>query len=262
MRITALVENQSEGELKPKHGLSLHIETSKHNILFDLGPDGTLFENAKIRQIDLTRIDTVIISHGHGDHGGALEEFIEVNKTAKIYIQRKAFEKHYAKLLFFKVNIGINPNLVNNPQIVLIDGDYQIDDELALFTVKDTSKCYSKANDTLYTEHAKDDFSHEQNLMIYDNTNTLIMGCGHAGIINILEKATKYQPKVCFGGYHLYNPLNKKTVSDTALDEIAQEMAKYDIMFYTYHCTGQKAYQYLSKHLNIHYLSCGQMIEI
>ncbi|GAA0797951.1 hypothetical protein GCM10008910_21560 [Faecalicatena orotica] len=47
MKITALVENESKCELKSKHGLSLYIETQKHKILFDIGPDRTLFENAK-----------------------------------------------------------------------------------------------------------------------------------------------------------------------------------------------------------------------
>lgn len=75
MKITALVENQSNCELKAVHGLSLYIETAKHKLLFDLGPDDTLFENAEKRGIDLGRVDTVVISHGHSDHGGPLGSF-------------------------------------------------------------------------------------------------------------------------------------------------------------------------------------------
>lgn len=110
MKITALVENETKGELKSKHGLSLYIETPKHKILFDVGPDKTLFENAEKRNIDLSRVDTVIISHGHIDHGGALKQFLKINSTAKIYIQRKAFEKHYIKLLFIKWMLGLIKN--------------------------------------------------------------------------------------------------------------------------------------------------------
>ncbi|WP_242831347.1 hypothetical protein [Desulfitobacterium dehalogenans] len=62
MKITALVENQTKCELKAKHGLSLYIETQKHKILFDLGPDNTLFDNAKTRGIDLLRL-TQLLSH-------------------------------------------------------------------------------------------------------------------------------------------------------------------------------------------------------
>lgn len=75
MKITALVENVSTSDLKAKHGLSLYVETKKHNLLFDLGPDQTLFKNAKKRNIDLKKVDSVIISHGHVDHGGAMKNF-------------------------------------------------------------------------------------------------------------------------------------------------------------------------------------------
>ena len=51
MKIISLVENTTKSELKAKHGLSLYIETKKHKILFDLGPDKTLFENAVKRNI-------------------------------------------------------------------------------------------------------------------------------------------------------------------------------------------------------------------
>ena len=88
MRITALVENRSDCGLIPVHGLSLYIETERHKLLFDLGPDDTLLKNAEKRGIDLGEVDTVVISHGHYDHGGALAAFLQVNQMAKVYVQR------------------------------------------------------------------------------------------------------------------------------------------------------------------------------
>lgn len=262
MKITALVENRSESDLKPVHGLALYIETQKHKILFDLGPDDTIFENAGKRGIALADVDTVILSHGHSDHGGALEHFLQVNKTAKIYVQKKAFEPHYSKAFFWKVSIGIEEKLQTHPQIVLLEGDYQIDNELCLFIVSQTDKCRSSANDQLYSEDGRDDFSHEQNLIIQESETVLIMGCGHAGIVNILEKAKDFHPKFCIGGYHLFSPFTKKTVSEALLYEIAEELLKYpDMRFYTCHCTGTKAYDYLRGKLkNMNYLSCGETI--
>lgn len=263
MKITALVENHSNSELIGKHGLSLYIETSNHKILFDVGPNNALFKNSKTRGIDLSEIDIVILSHGHMDHGGALEEFLTINQTARVYVQRKALEKHYSKFLFLKINVGISPSIQKHPQVVLVDGDYVIDEELMLFTVQSTKKYYSSANNALYTDTGQDDFSHEQNLMIFNNTNVLVMGCGHAGIVNILERAIQYQPTVCVGGYHLFNPFTKKTVSSKLLDRIATELQNYDIRYFTCHCTGRQAYHYLSKRLdNMHYLSCGETIKI
>lgn len=264
MKIISLVENKTRSECRAKHGLSLYIETVKHNILFDLGSGKTLFENAQKRNIDLSKIDVVIISHGHVDHGGALQKFLEVNSTAKIYIQKKAFEPHYSKMLFIKVPVGIDKKIVCNKQVVLLNGDYVIDDELRLITVSKTDKCHSPVNDALYDKDGKDNFSHEQHLIISEKNVALIMGCGHSGIVNIMEKANPYNPKVCVGGFHLYNPITKKSVSNELLDDISKELERYtQTEFYTCHCTGLKAFRYLSKKLlNLSYLYCGDSIEI
>ena len=264
MKIIALVENQSKCELKAKHGLSLYIETAKHKILFDLGPDGTLFENAEKLGVELSGVDTVIISHGHMDHGGALRRFLEINTKAKIYVQKKAFEPHYSKFLFAKVGVGLDTSLERHPQIVLVEGDCEIDEELTLFVAKKQDKYYSSANKSLYDKDGQDTFLHEQNLIIKENQTVLIMGCGHKGVVNILEKAAIYHPTLCVGGYHLMNPTTRRTVSKDLLANIAQELEKYkDIKFYTCHCTGEAAFQYLSSRMdNMFYLSCGEQIEV
>lgn len=264
MKITALVENKSNCDLAPVHGLALYIETGNHKLLFDLGPDDTLLQNAKKRGIDLEQVDTVIISHGHYDHGGALAAFLEVNHSAKIFIQRRAFEKHFSKPLgFVKVPIGLDRKLMEHPQVVLLDGERRIDGELLLFTVAETAKCHSTANDTLYDEAGPDIFSHEQNLMIFGEKNVLIMGCGHCGVVNILERAREYGPSVCVGGYHLIVPVTKKSVPQEILEGIAGELKRYDMDFYTCHCTGEEAYQFLSERVpRMRYLSCGEEIVI
>ena len=45
------------------------------------------YRNAKALGVDLTTVDTVIISHGHYDHTGGLLAFVKLNPNAKIYIQ-------------------------------------------------------------------------------------------------------------------------------------------------------------------------------
>lgn len=262
MKAIMLVENQSVGECKAAHGLSLYIETPDHRLLFDLGPDRTFLENAGKLGVGLEKVDTVIISHGHYDHGGGLEEFLKLNSKARVYIQKNAFEPHYSTAQGKARNIGLKPELASHPQVVLLEGDFQIDRELELFTVTGQENCHSQANDVLLDEKGRDAFAHEQNLLIHGEDPVLIMGCGHKGVVNIMEKASKWNPKVCIGGFHLNIPATGKAVPQNVLEEIAVQLKKYDTRFYTCHCTGQEAYDYLAQRMKIQYLRCGEGLEI
>lgn len=264
MKITCLVENTSKTACKAKHGLSLYIETPLHKLLFDVGPDDTFIKNAETCGVDLTAVDTVVISHGHYDHGGGLSAFLAQNPTAQVYIQRGAFDPHYNKTGLLKLPIGIDPKLMQHPQVHLLDGDAVIDDELSVFTVSDTSKCRSPMNDVLLDDNGKDSFSHEQNLVIHTDPVVLITGCGHCGIVNIMEKAAPFKPAVCIGGFHLFNPVLRKTAPDALLSAIADILKEYDgTVFYTCHCTGEKAFRLLSQKAgNVRYLACGDMLTV
>lgn len=187
-----------------------------------------------------------------------------MNTSAKIYVQRGAFVAYYSRALPLKVYIGLDKKLESHPQLILLDGDYQIDSDLSLFTVRDASRCYSEANDTLYAGDLRDNFSHEQNLIIQEEKAALVMDCGHTGIVNIMERAKQYPPALCVGGYHLFNPSTKKTVSAELLGEIAKELKQYPLtQFYTCHCTGTEAFDFLAQQMpNMSYLSCGETVEL
>ena len=77
MRIISLVENTSVNDaIKAEHGLSLYIESKNYKILFDMGQTDLFLKNAKRLGVDLSQVDIAILSHGHYDHGGGLEEFL------------------------------------------------------------------------------------------------------------------------------------------------------------------------------------------
>ena len=263
MKIISLVENTTKKDFKTAHGLSLYIETGLHKILFDVGPDETLFENTEKLKVNLEDVDTVIISHGHYDHGGALEKFLKVNSKAKIWAQKDAFyKKHFSGNR--EKDIGLKEELAESPRFMLLEGGVRIDDELEIFTINDSSKCHSEANDCLYEEDKQDKFNHEQYLLIHGERPVLVLGCGHKGIVNIMDAAQKYKPAYCVGGYHLFNPNTNVTIPDNVLEEIAQNMKGIEgIQYYTCHCTGTKAYAYLKERLdNINYLACGDELMI
>ena len=96
MKIVTLLENTAcREDLTAEHGLSLYIETGAHKILFDAGQTGAFADNAEKLGVDLGKAEFAVLSHGHNDHGGGLGRFLEINETAKIYVNQYAFEPHY-----------------------------------------------------------------------------------------------------------------------------------------------------------------------
>lgn len=60
------------------HGLSLLITATRgnqlHTVLFDSGPEEYAFErNAARLKLDLGAVESVVLSHGHWDHGAVVE---------------------------------------------------------------------------------------------------------------------------------------------------------------------------------------------
>ncbi|MGE5629322.1 MAG: MBL fold metallo-hydrolase [Solirubrobacterales bacterium] len=272
MKIITLLENRTiSKEYDTRHGLSLYIETFNHKILFDMGPDATFAKNAVKLGVDLKEVDIAVISHGHYDHGGGLETFLKLNSKASIYIGKGAFNKHYKKILrYFNYNIGLNNKLVYNNRITFVDEFLKIDEELILFGDIQGNLLYPPGNKTLYKKYAvgvkRDDFQHEINLLIRENTkHTLFCGCAHKGIINIISKAKLIAADnidFVLGGFHLMR-INQND-SKGFLDELSKYLKSSNALkFYTCHCTGENAYNYLKNDMeNLYEIKTGEIIEI
>ena len=273
IKITTLVENTSlSPEYKSKHGLSLYIETTNHKILFDLGSNDLFVENAERLGIDIRTIDTVVISHGHTDHAGALRKFLEINPTAKIYIKESAFDKHYTKVMGIPFYAGADIKLKDNRQFIFTTDSYMIDEELRLFSGIKGRKLFSQSNNQLLTKKnhkfVLDSFDHEQYLVIEDeNQKVLISGCSHNGIVNIMEeiqRAASEKFTHVIGGFHLFNPISKKYEKDELIRDVAECLKQYNCKYYTCHCTGPKAYEKMKEIMGerLNYLSTGSRLQI
>ncbi len=273
MILKVLVENTAvSSEYQSKHGVCFYIETGGHKILFDIGSNDLFLKNAEKMGVDISEVDTVIISHGHKDHGGALKLFLEKNHTAKIYIHKNAFEKHYIKVLGIYFNVGIDASLKSHPQVILTNGITSIDDQLLLFADVQERKLCSKSNDSLYAKKNEkiclDDFSHEQSLIVTEGKKKiLIAGCSHAGIVNIKRKAEEIMGSrltYVIAGFHLYNPASGRKESDNLIRAIGEQLKDDGTHYYTCHCTGKKAFAVLKGVLSdkLSYLSTGAVLEL
>lgn len=267
MKFITLIENTStDKEYISNHGLSLYIETAQSKLLMDCGPDNGFIKNASKLGIDLSSIDFLIISHFHYDHSGGLKYFLRINNHAKVLLSNKAFDEYYA---VSKKNqmllIGLDKNLSQNKQIVLVDDEFQISDNINVvgnfnykFDNPLNDKFYKKQNGNLIV----DDFSHEIALIIKEyNKNILISGCFHSGVINMIEKTNhiiKGKTTHVIGGFHLAGR-DERTVSKEYIIRLTRYLSENNIKCYTGHCTGKIGYDELKKNLNdkIHYIATG-----
>ena len=256
MIVKVLVENTSlNDDFLNEHGLSIYVETSHHKILFDLGQTGIFLNNAVSLGINIRDIDTVVISHGHYDHGGALGKFLTHNSKAKVYLRKDAFDTHLSIHNDVKRDIGLDKKLKDNERIVYVDKEIDIDEELTIFADIKTKDFISKSNDNLYSVVdgyiVHDDFSHEQSLLIRDHGKSLLLaGCAHRGIVNILRRATELNKKdvdYCIGGFHLSSPRTGKRESDELINKVSKELLKFNTKYFTCHCTGIEVYNILKE---------------
>ena len=253
MKIVTLVENTSADEsCIAEHGLSIYIETEKHKLLLDTGQTDAVVKNAEVLGIDLSAVDTVILSHGHYDHSGGILPFSQVNHTAKIIMQRKATEPHFNGERY----IGIDRTILDLPDVQLIDGDVQLDEELFLFSGITGRRCYPQGNRKLSRMEnglqVPDDFAHEQCLVITQNGRRwLLSGCSHNGILNILDKYREIfgnVPDYVVTGFHMMKKDGEHTEKEKAvIVQTAEELAKMNTVFYSGHCTGIPAFELMKE---------------
>ena len=80
-------------------GYAVLVEYGGKRILFDTGnnPD-ILAQNAKAKDIDLSKLDFVVMSHRHGDHMVGLAYLLRVNPKVTIYAPKEAFGVYGADL--------------------------------------------------------------------------------------------------------------------------------------------------------------------
>ena len=275
MRIVNLAEDtMGVPECTPEHGMSFYIETESHCLLFDTGASELTWKNAEHLGVDLKKVDTVIISHGHYDHAGGVQSFVDINPDAKIYIQASAAGEFFRKREGnggYKY-IGIDPGIPTLPQVTLLDGDCTIDEELSLFTgVKgkrmkpDTAKILKERKNGRYVADA---FRHEQYLVISEgDQKVLLSGCAHNGLLNILDHFQSLygcMPDSVISGLHLSKKHDFTEEEAEEIRALAKELDAISTVIYTGHCTGIPAYKILKEELGsqIQYVHCGQLVPI
>lgn len=270
MKVTVLVENSIDkgidgaDNLESAHGLALYIEIEKHKILFDIGPDDKIINNAEIMGIDLTQVDTVIISHGHNDHGGGLEAFFKINSKARVYLHKYATDDLYSSGPGRRpAYIGLDKELIerNSSRFTFIEKDMEIFPGLKIFEHIEGQFPRSITNGNLSRKEEDkmmpDDFRHEivASLEI-EGSRYIFTGCAHSGIVNMVNRVLKdsREPEVSavFGGFHLYSGGQMLNAPPEYLEALIKELKALGMDYYSGHCTGHHNFNVIKEELGPH----------
>lgn len=265
MKISVLIENSlcssAHKDLKAEHGLCLHIAHNDKNILFDTGRSELFARNAEKMNINLAEVDYLVVSHAHADHGGGLKRFFEINQKAEVYMHRLASEKFYTKiggLVPYYIGLDSDALNENKSRIHFIDGNTSVTESIQLLVNFPHQFPLPKSNLSLYMKDKSgfmhDTFRHETVMIIKEaDKNVVFTACSHSGIVNMVEKAREYlhgeKMDAVFGGFHTFNPINRKNESNEYLDLLAANLQKYPTVFYTGHCTGKRNFDRLKEKL-------------
>lgn len=264
MRVITLVENTAlSPELEAEHGLSLFLETNGRRLLFDMGQSPAFARNAGRLGVDLSAVDTAILSHGHYDHGGGLAEFLRQNTAAPVYLSAFAFEPHRNGR---SRDIGLSPALRDCGRLRFVAADTDLGDGLSLSPCAGAAPVVPVDSAGLFTcregRLLPEDFRHEQYLTAEEGGRRIVFsGCSHRGILNIVHWL---RPDVLIGGFHFKHLDLQKAEHRAVLEDTARRLLDSGAVFYTCHCTGEAAYRFLKERMGdrLHALSTGSVLTL
>jgi 7,8-dihydropterin-6-yl-methyl-4-(beta-D-ribofuranosyl)aminobenzene 5'-phosphate synthase len=242
-------------------GYAALVEYGGKRILFDTGNNPEILaRNAKAKNIDLSKLDFVVMSHRHGDHMGGLSHVLTVNPRVKIYAPKEGFGIYGADLpsTFYRKDPSLPPEQRYYggapPEIMRFGSAWPG----ANFQLVDKSAEVAPDIHLIALVSDKPGTLELRELSLAINTSdgmVIVVGCSHPGIDKIVEAATAINPRIHFiaGGLHLV------VASDADIAKIVTTL--HDTFKVEYvapgHCTGEPAFTALRRAFGDHYLYAG-----
>ncbi|MDI6886831.1 MAG: MBL fold metallo-hydrolase, partial [archaeon] len=98
--------NPGKTGLKSSWGFSCLVKTEGKQFLFDTGGDSSiLLDNMKNMNIDPTKMNSIILSHTHGDHTGGLFGLLKINYEINVYLSHSSLNGFKEKVKSFGTKI-------------------------------------------------------------------------------------------------------------------------------------------------------------
>lgn len=251
MKITILTENRNcDNNCINENGLSIYIEMNDNKLLLDSGITNAFLKNAETLGINLDEVNTIVLSHGHWDHGNGLK-YINTKKTLilhpECYTERYSLRRNMA---FAGIN-ETREELLKKFELIETKEPYKIFENVWFLgqinrkfevPVKNLPTVLKdEKTDYLYDDCGGIAIKTEKGIVVFSS-------CSHSGIDNIIEQSKQITGEdrviAVIGGFHL-KEINSYT------DQIIQYFKNNNIQSaYMGHCTSDEVIDYFKEKLN------------
>ena len=255
-RLVVLVEDRAGPPCEAAHGLSLWLESGGAVLLVDTGPDpGVLTRNAARLGLDLGRVEAVLLSHGHYDHTGGLPAVVAARggRPLRVFMHPSAVRERFSLRTGSPRSIGMpvaSREALAAPgvSVTLAPGPTTVGPGVWVTgTIPRRHPGNEDAFLVLDPDGRTPDRFEDDQAVVVEGTGglTVICGCAHSGVVNILDHVARLRPGVplarLVGGLHLGG--SPAGAVGKVVDEVADRGLRQCAVG---HCTGERAEEVFS----------------
>lgn len=253
-RVTVLRDNLAPEGLRAGHGLALLVEVGDACLLLDTGDSPETWENADALGVDLGRVQCLVLSHGHYDHTGGIEELLRRTGGLRVVAHPAAFEPRWAsdgtlryigqplsrqELEALGAAIELSAEPVEIAPGVMTTGQVPRDVQPMPHQTRLRVEREGRIR--------PDDFADDMSVVVRrERAAVLLTGCAHAGLINIVahcERLADAPVRALIGGTHLMH------TPEAGVSEQADELTARGVRHIApLHCTGESGRRHLMAH--------------